>query len=89
MLNTVSITNLKQNTSDVVKRVRISGKPVVVMQRSEPAAVLVDPDYYEILEQALEDLKDLQAIEDRKNEPSVPFEEYFKKRFGKTPTPAK
>ena len=79
MINTVSITDLKQNTSDVVKRVRASGKPVVVMQRSEPAAVLLDPDYFEILEKALEDLGDLQAIEDRKNEPTVPFEEVAKK----------
>lgn len=89
MINTVSITDLKQNTSDVVKRVRTSGKPVVVMQRSEPAAVLVDPAHFEILEQALEDLGDLQAIEDRKNEPTVPFDKYFKKRFSKTPASAK
>lgn len=79
MFNTVSITSLKQNTSDVVKNVRATGKPVVIMQRSEPAAVLLDPAYYEILEQALEDLEDLQIIEERKNEPTVPFEVVAKK----------
>lgn len=79
MINTVSITDLKQNTADVVKRVKTSGGPLVVMQRSEPAAVLVDPEYYEILEEALEDLEDLRDIELRKNDPTVPAEEVAKK----------
>ena len=79
MINTVSITDLKQNTADVVKKVRASGGSVVVMQRSEPAAVLVDPDYYEMLERALEDFEDLRDIELRKNEPTIPMEEVMKK----------
>ncbi len=84
MINTVSITDLKQNTADVVKRVK-TGEPLVVMQRSEPAAVLVDPDYYELLEEALEDLEDLRDIELRKNEPTVSMDKYLEKRFGKNP----
>lgn len=83
MINTVSITDLKQNTADVVKRVKTSGKPLVVMQRSEPAAVLLDPEYYEILEEALENLEDLRDIELRKNESTISMDEYLKKRFGK------
>ena len=83
MINTVSITDLKQNTADVVKNMKSSGQPVVVLQRSEVAAVLLDPDYYKVLEQALEDLEDLQDIELRKNEPTISMDEYFKKRFGK------
>ncbi|MBI2600142.1 type II toxin-antitoxin system Phd/YefM family antitoxin [Candidatus Daviesbacteria bacterium] len=79
MINVVSITDLKQNTKQVVEKVKTSKKPMVVLQRSEPAAVLVDPEYYEKLEQALEDLEDLQAIEERKNEPTVSFEEVAKK----------
>ena len=85
MINTVSITDLKQNTADVVKNMKSSGQPVVVLQRSEVAAVLLDPDYYKVLEQALEDLEDLQDIELRKNEPTISMDEYFKKRFGKNP----
>ena len=79
MINTVSITDLKQNTADVVKKVRISGKPIIVMQRSEPAAILVDPDHYQILEKALEDLEDLRDIELRKNDPTVPMDEVMEK----------
>ena len=79
MINTVSITDLKQNTAGVVKKMRTSGEPVMIIQRSEPAAVLVDPDYYETLEAALEDLEDLRDIELRKNDPTVPAEEVAKK----------
>ena len=79
MINTVSITDLKQNTADVVKKMRTSGEPVMIIQRSEPAAVLVDPDYYETLEAALEDLEDLRDIELRKNDPTVPADEVAKK----------
>lgn len=86
MINTISITNLKQNTSQVIKQVKSGNSPVVVFQRSAPAAVILDPDYYEILEQALEDLEDLRDIEARKDEPAIPFDEYFAKRFGKKTT---
>lgn len=79
MLNTISITELKQNTASVVKNVRESGGSVVVMQRSEPAAVLVDPEYYSALEAALEDLEDLRDIELRKNEPTVSSAEVARK----------
>lgn len=85
MINTISITDLKQKAASVITRMRSSGVPLIVMKRSEPAAVLIDPDYYRALEEALEDLEDLRAIEERKNEPGVAFEKYFKKRFKKTP----
>lgn len=83
MINTVSITDLKQNTAKVVKKVKESGESLVVLQRSEVAAVMVDPKYYQKLEQALEDMADLQAIEERKNEPTVSLDNYFKKRFNR------
>ncbi len=85
MINTVSITDLKQNTANVVKKMKESGRPLVIMQRSEPTAVLVDPDYYQLLEEALEDIEDLRDIELRKDEPTVTMDEYLQKRFGKNP----
>ena len=78
MINTVSITELKQNTAEVVKRIKATGQSVVVIQRSEPVAVLVEPDYFETLEQALEDLDDLRVIEERKNESTIPAKEVAK-----------
>lgn len=83
MISTVSITDLKQNTSKVIKQVQDKGESVVILQRSKAAAVLVDPTHYDVLEEALEDLIDLKAIEERKNDPTVSFDDYFVKRFGK------
>ncbi len=71
MINTVSITGLKQNTAGIIKKIQVDGKPMIIMQRSEPAAVLLDPKSYEAFEEALEDLIDLKAIKERKNEPRV------------------
>ncbi len=79
MIDTVSITDLKQNTSSVVKKIQMGGKSVVVLQHSKPAAILVDPDYYTLLEQALEDLHDLRAIEERKDEPKISLAAVAKK----------
>lgn len=79
MINTVSITDLKQNTSKVIGKVREEGKSLVILQRSKAAAVLVDPDYYDILEEALENSVDLKAIEKRRNEPTTSFENVAKK----------
>lgn len=83
MINTTSITDLKQNTASVIKKIRSSGNPILVMRRSQPAAVLLDPEYYKMLEEALEDMADIKTIEERKNEPAVPFAKYFEKRFKK------
>lgn len=79
MINTVSITDLKQNTSKIIGKVRAEGKSLVILQRSKAAAVLVDPEYYDLLEEALEDLADLKTIDERKNEPKVPLENVAKR----------
>ena len=55
MLQTTSITSLKQNIASVLNGVKTTGEPIVVLQRSEPTAVIVDPVYYRILEEALEE----------------------------------
>ena len=79
MINTASITDLKQNTANIIKKLQEEGKSVVILQRSQVAAVLVDPDYFAVLEEALETSIDLKAIEERKNEQTVSFEEVAKK----------
>lgn len=71
MINTVSVTDLKQNIAGVIKKIQTNGKPMVIIQRSQPAAVLVDPKYFEVLEEALEDKMDLLAIADRKKESRI------------------
>lgn len=86
MINTVSITDLKQNMASVIKKVREEGESVVVIQHSEVAAVLVEPNHYGVMEEALEKLeefRDLQSLEDTKDEPTISLDEYYNKRFGK------
>lgn len=84
MIDTISITDLKQNTAQVMKQVKSSKRPLVIMQRSKPTGVILDPEEYEKMMEMLEDLEDLRAIEERKDEPTVPFDEYFEKRFSKS-----
>lgn len=79
MINTASITDLKQNTAQIIKKLHQDGTSVVILQRSQAAAVLVDPDHYAILEEALETSKDLKVIEERQDESTVSFEEVAKK----------
>jgi len=78
MNDTISITDLKQNTAGVIARVKGSPDPILVLQRSEVAAVLVDPVRYremEALIERLEDMEDIQAIKDRKNDPTISAEQ--------------
>lgn len=78
MINTVSITSLKQKTAQIIKKVQEEGKSIVILQRSQAAAILVDPEYYALLEEALENSSDLKAINERKYEPTISFEEIAK-----------
>jgi prevent-host-death family protein len=74
MLNTVSITDLKQNTSKIVGEVKSSGQDVTVMQRSRPTVTLIDAQKYQDLIRRLEDFEDIRSIEESKNEPHIPWE---------------
>ena len=79
MIDTISITDLKQNASSVLKMVKDEGKTIMVLQRSKAAAMLVEPEYFSLLEKSLEDLEDLQAIKKRISEPTVSCEDVAKK----------
>ena len=79
MISTLSITDLKQNTSKVIKQLQDNGKSIVILQRSKAAAVLVDPAYFGFLEEAFEDRIDLKAIDDRREESTVSLKEIRKK----------
>ena len=79
MLSTASITDLKQNTAKIINKIKEGGKSVAILQRSQVAAVLVDPEYYSILEQALENSEDIKSIDERKSESTVSFEEVANK----------
>ncbi len=56
------------------------GHPVYLIVNSQPKSVLVPPEEYAMLVEALEELEDMKIIEERKNEKSVPWEEVFPKK---------
>jgi prevent-host-death family protein len=46
-MKSIPITELRQRVSDVIDELQASDEPMVVLQRSRPAAYLVAPEHYE------------------------------------------
>lgn len=83
-MNTVSITDLRQDATKILNRVGASQEPTYILQNSELKAVILDAKYYEAVQEALEDFMDgLEAQEALKEPGRVTLEEYAKKRWGK------
>ncbi len=80
--NTVSISELRQDATNLINLAVSSQNPLVVMQRSKPRAVLVDYLYFQSLEEAILDLTDATEAERAKKEPTTSFDKYYEKRFG-------
>ena len=79
----LSISQLRQNISEIIKSVSATQEPKVIMQRSQPKAVLVDVDYFKDLEEAVLELADSREAEKAKEETKLPFDQYLEKRWGK------
>lgn len=87
MISTVSITDLKQNTAQVIEKVKLLDEPTYILQHSEVAAVLVSPQFieaYEQMQELLEDMEDIRVAESRMNEETMSLDDYIKERFGTT-----
>ena len=61
--DTIPVTDLKQDASAMVKRVRKSKRPLILTQRGKAAAVLLSVDTYEKGEREREILKRLARCE--------------------------
>jgi len=79
---TVPITQLKQNAAQIIDNVVNSGQSAVILQRSQPKAVIADFDYFNSLEAAVVDFLDAQEAEKAKKEPKISLQNYVKKRWG-------
>jgi prevent-host-death family protein len=79
----MSISDLRKYTAETVNRVVNEQQPVVIMQRSQPRAVLVDSDYFQSLEEAVLDLTDAREADRSKSEPKRPLQDYLDERWGK------
>ena len=67
---TVSVTELKQRYSAVIRARRRRGGPVAVLNHNRPEAyILFGADAYERLLERLEDLEDLRVIAERQMDP--------------------
>lgn len=77
--NVLSVTELKRKTSKVLEQVRKTKEPVYIMSRSKPKAVLIDLEKYNSLEEALEDLEDILAVEEVRDEPTISMADFLKK----------
>ncbi|OGY26270.1 MAG: hypothetical protein A2Z24_02010 [Candidatus Woykebacteria bacterium RBG_16_44_10] len=77
--NVLSVTELKTKTSKVLEQVRKTKEPVYIMSRSKPKAVLIDLEKYNSLEEALEDLEDILAVQEARNDPTISLDEFLKK----------
>ena len=80
--NTVSISELRQNATNLINLAVSQQIPLIVMQRSKPKVVVVDYQYFQAMEEAIMDLTDGQEAERAKLEPAGLFGKYLEKRFG-------
>ncbi len=58
-MNTVSVTDLRQDATNILNNVIASQKPTFVIQNSKPRVVMLDAAYYLALQEALEDYEDI------------------------------
>ena len=61
MLKQVTVTDLQRNAAKVISE--IDGDPVVISQRGRPAAILMDPKTFELIERRLEETEAKEVLE--------------------------
>lgn len=73
IMKTVTISDIKRWGSKVLS----SNGPLYLIVNSKPKSVILPLHEYESLVEAMEDLEDMIAIEESRDEPTVPLEEVF------------
>ena len=71
------ISDVRRKITEVVESVATNGEPLYITHYSRPRAVLVGYEDYEALLAQLEDLEDLLSIQQGREEPSRPYEEFL------------
>ena len=83
-MNTVSVTDLRQDATNILNSVVATQMPTYVIQNSQARVVILDAVYYANLQETLEDFMDGLDTQKALKEPgAVPFEKYMAKRLGK------
>ncbi|MEK7457918.1 MAG: type II toxin-antitoxin system Phd/YefM family antitoxin [Patescibacteria group bacterium] len=58
-MNTVSVTDLRQNATTILNSVVASQNPVYIIQNSKAKVVMLDASYYLALREVIEDYEDI------------------------------
>ncbi len=72
-MTTITLQDIKSHGARVIS----DDKVTYLIVNSQTKSVMVPPAEYAMLVAAQEELEDIQAIEDRKNEETIPFAEAF------------
>ena len=84
-MNMVSVTDLRQDATNILKKISGGQEPVYVVQNSELRAVILDPSDYQAMQETIEDFVDgmnSQAV--TRETGGVSIDEYIKNRWGKS-----
>lgn len=83
-MNTVSVTDLRQDATNILNHVVATQMPTYIIRNSKARAVILDAEYYGNLQETIEDFMDVIDSQKALKEPgAILFEDYEKKRFGK------
>ena len=66
---TVSISDLKKNPSDIIRRSH--GAPIAILNHNRPTAYLVPAEAYEAMMEQLDDQYLVQLVKDRQHERNI------------------
>lgn len=75
-MNTITLQAIKSRGAKAIP----DDRPVYLIVNSKMKSVLVPPEEYEMLIEALEELEDIKIIEERRGEKTVSLDEVFPKR---------
>ena len=70
-MKTITLQDIKKHGSKSIS----DDAPVYLIVNSKPKCVMIPIDQFENMMDALEEIEDMQTIEERKNEGTVPLEE--------------
>lgn len=72
-MSTISVADARNNFSDVISRSK--NEAVFIERRGQRAAVVISPEQYELMLDALEDAEDVTAFDDAMAEegPNIPW----------------
>lgn len=79
-MRVVSLSEGKENLGKLVDLVKKRGRVIAIGDNKQAEVLLVPIPNSQVVAELIEDIEDNWAIEERKNEPLLPFEEVFPKK---------